>query len=133
MKLLLDTHVFLWVIGDSGKLSERVRDEVTDSENKVYVSAISLWEIAIKVRIGKLNLGKLRIEDLISISEKIGIEMFGLSPEEAVSYSTLSEETHFDPFDRMLIWQAIQRNLILVSKDSAFDRFAVFGLKLLWK
>ena len=72
------------------------------------------------------------VDNLIDLAEEIGFQLIGLSPEEAVSYGTLTEDSHFDPFDRMLIWQAIRRNLTMVSRDSEFEKFVPHGLRLVW-
>ena len=80
-----------------------------------------------------LTLGGLNVGDLIGVAEETGFQLIGLSPEEAVTYGTLGEETHFDPFDRMLIWQAIHRNLTMVSRDAEFEKFVPQGLQLLWQ
>jgi PIN domain nuclease of toxin-antitoxin system len=96
------------------------------------LSAVSLWEIAIKSRIGKIDLGEIRVEDLIDIAEKMEIVLIGLSPEESCTYCNLLEPNHRDPFDRMLIWQAISRKYVMISKDEQFRKFVDYGLKILW-
>ncbi len=63
----------------------------------------------------------------------MGFTPISLTPVEAATYGNLAEDTHFDPFDRMLIWQAIGRKMVLISKDSNFKRFSKDGLELLWK
>jgi len=133
MKYLLDTHTFLWSVSASSNIPETTKAAIRNPDNDVYVSSVSLWEIAIKSRIGKLDLGDISTDDLIGLSEEMGMEQIGLTPEEAITYGKLEENSHFDPFDRMLIWQAIGRNLTMVSKDSEFRKFVPHGLKLLWK
>ncbi|MEO8649773.1 MAG: type II toxin-antitoxin system VapC family toxin [Acidobacteriota bacterium] len=131
MRLLLDTHTFLWALSAPSKLPKNARTEIESRSNEVFVSAISFWEIAIKTRIKKLKLGW--DDDLIVATQNVGFVPIALTPEEAASYGELTESTHGDPFDRMLIWQAIQRNLTLVSGDPEFNKFKSDGLKLLWK
>ena len=133
MKYLLDTHVFLWKIAATDKIPKQVFAATEDTNNEVFVSSISLWEIAIKTRNHKLNLGGISNDDLIPLANKMGIGTLPIDPEEAVTGGRLTESTHFDPFDRMLIWQAISRNMTLVSNDTEFERFKPDGLKLLWK
>lgn len=133
MKYLLDTHAFLWAVSQSKDLPEKVYQVIKNPNNDVFVSAVTFWEIAIKSRIKKLDLGGLSAEDLISLAEQMDFQLIALTPEEAVSYANLNEDTHFDPFDRMLIWQCIRRHFTMVSKDSAFEKFQDFGLKILWK
>jgi PIN domain nuclease of toxin-antitoxin system len=131
MRLLLDTHSFLWTISEPARLPPKARRAVEDSSNQAFVSAIALWEITIKVRIGKLDLGS--DSDLINAATNAGIELLPLTAEEAATYGDLKESLHNDPFDRMLIWQAIQRNLVMISGDPEFAKFKPDGLKLLWK
>ncbi len=133
MKYLLDTHTFIWSMAQSTLIPEQTRQELRNPANKVFVSAVNLWEISIKTRIKKLDLGGLKVGDLIGVAEETGFQLISLSPEEAVTYETLGEDTHFDPFDRMLIWQAIRRNLTMVSRDAEFEKFVPHGLQLLWQ
>jgi PIN domain nuclease of toxin-antitoxin system len=132
MRYLLDTHAFLWAIGQSSSLPEKVVKELKNQENEVFVSAITFWEISIKTRIKKLDLGGIPQEDLVSLAEKMDFQVIDLTPEEANTYANLSENAHRDPFDRMLIWQCIQRKMTLVSKDVEFQKFKEYGLKLIW-
>lgn len=131
MRLLLDTHTFLWTVSEPARLPKRARRAVEDKANQAFVSSVSLWEIAIKVRIGKLRLGW--DDDLIAAALNAGIEPLPLTPEEASSYGDLTEPSHKDPFDRMLIWQAISKKMTLISGDAEFEQFIPDGLKLLWK
>lgn len=133
MNLLLDTHTFLWTILQPRRLPAASRRATQDRENEVFVSSVSLWEISIKARLGKIDLIDLTTDDLIPSALQMGFKLIDLSPDEAVTQGNLKEDTHFDPFDRMLIWQAISRNLTLVSGDTEFARFKKDGLKLLWK
>ena len=133
MRLLLDTHVFLWAAGLSTKLPENVKAAIADTDNDVFVSSVSFWEISIKSSRGKLDIGDRTTLDLLGIAQEMGFPLIGLEPLEAASYDRLAEDSHFDPFDRMLIWQAISRDISLVSADAEFRRFKPFGLKLLWK
>lgn len=132
MNYLLDTHVLLWTIAGSENLSKRARAIIEDEGNEIIVSAVSLWEIAVKVRIGKLDLGTVKPEDLLDLIRRLDFTTIELTADEAVSYYGLDESTHNDPFDRMLIWQAINRGLTIISKDRDFDKFKPFGLKLAW-
>jgi PIN domain nuclease of toxin-antitoxin system len=132
MRFLLDTHTFIWAISDPDRLSKRARTVIEDSENELSVSAVSFWEIAIKVRSKRLApIGDYN-DDLVELSERTGFKLIPLLTVEAATSGNLKEDTHFDPFDRMLIWQAIKRKMVLVSKDSNFKRFEADGLVLLW-
>ncbi len=132
MNYLLDTHTFLWTIADSGKLPPSIRDLIVLPTNEIYVSAVSFWEISIKSRLGKLDLGNLASEQFVSIAEEMEFQTISLTAEEASTYARLKETEHKDPFDRMLVWQAIQRNFVIISKDRKFAKFEPFGLKIIW-
>jgi PIN domain nuclease of toxin-antitoxin system len=132
MRYLLDTHTLLWTIGKSNNLSLDANKAIKNQTNDIYVSAVSLWEIAIKCRIGKLDLSGLEPEEVIVLIEKMEFELISLTPEESISYGKLEEPTHKDPFDRMLIWQSIQRKMTIISKDHEFSKFEKYGLKLFW-
>ena len=133
MKLLLDTHAFIWAYSEPKQLPASVSAAITDPNNEVFVSAVSFWEIAIKIAIGKLKPVGHHPTKLVQVAESLDIKPISLLPEEAATYVNLAENTHFDPFDRMLIWQAINRKMTLVSGDSQFRHFVSDGLRLLWK
>jgi PIN domain nuclease of toxin-antitoxin system len=133
MKLLLDTHTFIWTILDTERLPRSVFEAIRNENNDISISSVSYWEISIKYRLGKIDLFNLSTADLIPSAIKMGFTSVELAPEEAVSQHQLLENTHFDPFDRMLAWQAISRKLTLVSGDKEFKQFEKEGLKLFWK
>ena len=121
MKLLLDTHAFLWWLTDDPKLKEEARSAMTDSAAMVYVSAASVWEIAIKAKLGKLDLGE---TDPVG---EIGANDFWELPIEARHAQAAGHlpRHHEDPFDRMLIAQAQVEKLVIVSHDSKFAAYEV--------
>ncbi|MEA3063140.1 MAG: hypothetical protein QOJ94_2921 [Sphingomonadales bacterium] len=121
MKLLLDTHALLWWLGDDARLGPEARERIEQSDNKVLVSQISLWEIAIKVGIGKLriDLG----EALTAIRER-GLDELGLKPAHLTTLAAL-ERHHRDPFDHMLIAQAIVEGATLISEDRRMGEYPV--------
>ena len=132
MNYLLDTHTFLWAIADSGKLPQPVREIIISPSNEIHVSAVTFWEIGIKSRLGKLDLGNLSPARCVPIAEEMEFQTISLTPEEASTYAALKETDHKDPFDRMLVWQAIQRNFVIISKVRKFAKFEPFGLKIAW-
>lgn len=132
MNYLLDTHTFLWTISQSDKLSKKAREIIKNPKKEIFVSAVSFWEISIKLRIKKLDLDSLSPEDLLELAERMDFQLISLTSEEAATYHKLKEETHKDPFDRMLIWQCISRNITLISKDKAVKKFLPLGLKTIW-
>jgi PIN domain nuclease of toxin-antitoxin system len=132
MSYLLDSHAFIWTLSAPEKISARARNILEDPRNEVFVSSVSLWEIAIKIRSKRLAPIGSSTSGMIEAAESMGFLPISLTPVEAATHGDLTEDTHFDPFDRMLIWQAISRNLTLVSGDAQFRRFIPDGLKLIW-
>lgn len=128
MRVLLDTHSFLWFISGSPNLSATARSLIEDSSNQPYLSVASLWEIAIKVSIGKLSLGQ-PFEVLIPQQlTRNGIDLLGIEISHAAVVSKLPFH-HRDPFDRLLIAQAMVEQMPIVGADSAFD---AYNAKRLW-
>lgn len=133
MKYLLDTHAFIWSFMDTSKLSRKAFSEASDTNNTIYVSPISFWEIAIKHQLGKLDLGKVNILHLPNIASEYDFSILPLDVYDYVSVHNLPlKENHRDPFDRMLIHTAIRNNLILLSSDKMFQQYEKDGLQLLW-
>jgi len=127
MKLLLDTHSFLWFIGRGSKLSVNARMLIEDLSNQSVLSAASLWEVAIKVSIGKLSLGQ-PFETLIPREMSLnGIGLLEISFPHTAVVATLPFR-HRDPFDRLLIAQAIVEQIPIVSCDTAFDSYTISRL-----
>ena len=118
MKLLLDTHIFLWALSEPNRLNSKQVIAMEDPTNTVYVSSISITEIAIKASLGKLEL----VFDPLDAAEKSGFEMLDFSAKDALILTDLPFH-HRDPFDRMLITQAISRKLIIATQDSIIDRY----------
>ena len=118
MKLLLDTHTFLWALSEPNRLSKKQIAAMEDPTNKVYFSSISITEIAIKASLGKLEVSF----DPIDAAERSGFEMLDFSAKDALLLKDLPFH-HRDPFDRMLITQAISRKLIFVTQDSLMDPY----------
>ena len=115
MRLLLDTHIMLWCLEDSPRLTARARDLVTDPSNDVLVSAASLWEVAIKHALGRLQLDLATLEPGL---RKTGFEQLDITGSHALAVAHLPEH-HRDPFDRLLAAQSIAEGLRLVTHDSA--------------
>ena len=121
MRLLLDTHVFLWWLGDDRKLSVAARAAIQDPRSLVHVSAASVWEIAIKVKLGCLVV---RGADLAVEIEANGFAELPIQARHAHSAGALPRH-HDDPFDRMLIAQAQIEDLVLVTHDRRLRRYGV--------
>jgi len=118
MRLLLDTHVFLWVVAGSPRLKPAAR-RLIESADETWVSAASLWEIAIKVRLGKLRADPLELAGAIEAS---GFTELPVRAMHAAGVATLAPH-HNDPFDRLLIAQAIAEPLRLLTADAALSAY----------
>lgn len=133
MKLLLDTHALLWSLIDPDKLSMEARTAIADPGSQVVVSAVSFWEISIKTALGKLRLEGVTAELLVDAAQQQGFDLLPLDPRLAASFSRLpADPQHRDPFDRMLVWQAISLGYTLVSRDRKIAASPLPGLRVLW-
>jgi PIN domain nuclease of toxin-antitoxin system len=122
-RFLLDTHVFLWLIQGDPQLSSRVRAIIADDASQLNFSVVSIWEIAIKLNIGKLKIEH-SIEDIYQLLAQLKIEILPIERLDLDRYLTLPLH-HRDPFDRLIISQAIERELILISADGSFEPYPV--------
>jgi PIN domain nuclease of toxin-antitoxin system len=123
MKLLLDTHTFIWFVENDANLPTSSKIQIEDTDNEIFVSVISLWEIAIKVSLGKLDM-TLDLPTIINLIEENGFIILPISPEHTVYVSELPFY-HRDPFDRMLIAQTFVEKLTIISKDAIFNDYGV--------
>jgi len=124
VRLLLDTHTFLWFIGGNTALSPYARQLIEDRTNERLLSIASLWEMAIKVSLGRLTL-TLSFTDLVAKHvHGNAIELFEILPHHLDILTTLPFY-HKDPFDRMIIAQGQAENIPILSRDSAFDDYAI--------
>ncbi len=132
MRLLLDTHTLIWAACDTKKIPSRVRMIIRDPNNRPFVSAVSYWEVSIKLALGKLVLKSLSPDELRIASLEMGFELLSLDSEDAATFHQLPRKAHKDPFDRMLAWQAIRGKYHLVSCDAGLRAYEPDGLMLLW-
>ena len=128
MKLLLDTHVLLWWLAGSERLSIAARTRIADTNNEVYVSAVSAWEVATKVRLGRLGGPAFLALEFGEHVARQGFRKLGITTAHAYRAGSLPR-AHGDPFDRMLIAQAQAETLIIVSTEAVFD---TYGVQRLW-
>lgn len=134
MKYLLDTHVFLWSFLDTKKIKPKTLEIIADEKNEIFVSPISFWEIAIKNQTKKLNLEGINVLHLPHIADEYNFTILNPEPYDYISIGQIPQkENHHDPFDRMLIQQAIRNDLVLISKDEKFQQYEENGLQLLWE
>ena len=124
MKFLLDTHGLIWFLNGNPRLSSRARQLVEDENNEVLVSIASLWEIAIKSSLGKLELGEPFDQMFPRQLQENAIEILDISVEHLNAVRILPFH-HRDPFDRLILAQSQIENLPIISVDSAFDAYDV--------
>jgi PIN domain nuclease of toxin-antitoxin system len=123
MDLLLDTHAFLWYLQGNPNLSLEVRELLDATEHNLYLSIASLWEIAIKLGLGKLEL-EYSFQELPNVSRQLDIKILPIAFEHTERYLALPLH-HRDPFDRMLVAQAIHHSYTLVSQDVMLDAYPI--------
>ena len=124
MKVLLDTCTLIWATLSPTSLSPHARETIADEGNVIFVSAASAWEIATKVRLGKLPGAKKLEQDYLAVMEEAGYTPLPIDTESALRAGRLTAE-HKDPFDRMIAAQAQALDIAVLSPDPQFDQFSV--------
>jgi PIN domain nuclease of toxin-antitoxin system len=127
VKLLLDTHTFIWWDSDPGKLSATALTALADPANTVWLSAVSVWEMVIKAQLGKLTL-RLPLADIVAQQQANGVQILSITLPHVLAVERLPA-VHKDPFDRLLAAQSIVEGAELVSGDPVFTHYPV---RLLW-
>jgi len=127
LKLLLDTHTFIWFINGDARLSKKAKKEILKSSNKKFISMASIWEMAIKTSLGKLRINYPFKEVFNQIDEN-GFETLAIIFDHTLLVSQL-EFHHRDPFDRLIIAQAIYENMTIITNDRNFQDYQV---KMTW-
>jgi len=131
MNILIDTNIILWILFDSKSLNEKEKLIIEDENNQIIVSSISIFEISLKYSIKKLELESITPDEIPDLLKNEGyvIEDAGYD-----SFSTFYKlpflEEHKDPFDRIIIWEAIRKKYFLMSRDEKFKQYKNIGLKL---
>lgn len=120
MKLLIDTHILIWYLADDPKLSSAIRDSIIDPGNQVFVSVATVWEIAIKKALGKLA----SPDNLPEVLAECRFEVLQITIFHALQAGALPR-IHDDPFDRMLIAQAMLEDLTFATRDSIIPSYGV--------
>ncbi len=123
MNYLVDTHALLWFIASDDKLPRNVKNIIEDADNRCLVSIAAYWEIAIKFASGKLIL-RTDLANIFTIIEESGFEILPIYPSHLLINAQLTFH-HQDPFDRVMISQAIEEELTLLSKDNKFSEYPV--------
>lgn len=126
MRILIDTHILIWHLEDDLRLSAEHSDLIEDSRNAIYVSVASMWEIAIKASLGKLSLSR-SISEIFAEVDSSATSLHAIEPIHTIQVSSLPFH-HKDPFDRMIIAQALVEDLSLMSNDV---NFVAYGVDLL--
>lgn len=124
MKVLLDTCTFLWVAGEPGRLSPEARDMFRDPGNEVFLSAASVWEISVKYGLGRLPLPEPPSRYLPDLRERHGVLSLPID-EEAASQVAALPHPHRDPFDRMLVCQALVGGMVILTPDPLIAEYPV--------
>jgi len=128
MRILLDTHVFLWWDSDPGKLSARVNNLLSDPENTIVLSVVSVWEIQIKKQLGKLSLS-IPLDELLESQQQVNeLEILPVNLEHVLMLENLPS-VHKDPFDRMPAAQAKAENLTIMRADPTL---ASYDIEIVW-
>ena len=118
MRIIIDTHIFLWAISEPSKLDKKHRQEIETPANIIYVSSVTITELMIKSSIGKLEIRY----DPIAIAKESGFELLDFSAEDALALKELPFH-HKDPFDRMLISQTLNRKYALMTDDGKISQY----------
>ncbi|MDR1151400.1 MAG: type II toxin-antitoxin system VapC family toxin [Bifidobacteriaceae bacterium] len=126
---LADTHVLIWATTDPGRLPSAIGDILTDPRHTIGFSPVSLWEISIKFALGKLDLGGHTPDELAYVIRDSGFREYSVTSETFATSHRLPRRTE-DPFDRLLIWQAIQAGTIFLTADHAVAQYVQDGLRL---
>ena len=132
MNYLVDTHILLWSLFSPRRVSRKVKGILSESETIKFVSVISIWEIAIKFSLGKLDLKGVLPDTLPAIVKSARFEILDLNVETAASFYRLPKIGNKDPFDRMLAWQAISYDYHLLTKDKDLSDYKDYGLEVIY-
>ena len=132
MIYLLDTYSFIWTTLETNNLGKKCREIISGKSNEICVSTVTFWEISLKTSIKKFAFNGVNIRDFPLHAKKMDFSILDLGENETITFHELPlKENHKDPFDRMLIWQAIKRDMIMISKDKLFEQYKKDGLKLI--
>ncbi len=123
MAYLLDTHAFLWFVAGDKQLPESVKARIKDIEELCFLSVASLWEITIKYQIGKLTLD-ISLQELFEFADRNQIEILQISNEHLLTLSNLPDH-HSDPFDRLIVSQALTEKMTLITKDKGLKKYKI--------
>lgn len=132
MNYLLDTHTLIWVLDNNPSISPKSLEIIENTQNTIFVSVVSIWEISIKKALGKFDFEGIAIEELPRYLKEMVFDILPLNLNDTASFHRLEAYYHRDPFDRMLIWQSINNNYALITKDEQIKQYEQVGLKTIW-
>jgi len=128
MRLLLDTHTLIWMAAQHHKLSDKARDLILDTENELFLSVASIWEMSIKAGLGKLILQQPIAQIIHEQVQMNGLQIMNIEAAHALAVGSLPRH-HHDPFDRLIIAQSQLENLTILGCDSAMN---AYDIKQIW-
>jgi len=133
MMYILDTNTFIWATLKTSILGKNGKKIISEKNNEICVSTVSFWEISLKTRMKKFSFDKVDVMRFPEYAREMDFTIIDLQENETISFQKLPpKENHEDPFDRMLIWQAITGKMTMISKDILFEQYKEDGLKLIW-
>lgn len=133
MRYLIDSHIGIWMITQPNLIKDSVRDILLDANCEIFISTVSFWEISLKYSMGKLNIIGASPEVFrIELEAACQVSILDLKLEDTISFYKLSTFHHKDPFDRMMVWQAIRNNLTFITDDEQIYKYKDCGLKVVW-
>ena len=128
MRLLIDTHILIWWTSNLSQLPTTVQDSLADGSNEIFVSAVSAWEIALKVRLGKLHFDANFLADFDANVRGLSFHPIDVNSAQMIAGAQI-QSPHKDPFDRMLAGQALVEQMAIVTADPAFRSL---GVQIVW-
>ncbi len=132
MTYLIDTHILLWLLFSPKTLSKKVLAIVENPHNNLLVSQLSFWEVSLKYGLGKLKLIGYLPEDLIKATKEMNVTILEFDNVHLLKFHHLRQTIHKDPFDRLLIWQALSLDIPIITKDKSFNLYKPDGLKVIY-
>lgn len=126
MNYLLDTHALIWFLNGEEHLSEKSKKVIENPENSLFISIATIWELAIKISLGKFKFDQ-GFKQFLELIEENGFEVIPISLEHALRLSTL-EFLHRDPFDRLIVVQAMTDNLTVITRDEYMEKYSISTL-----
>lgn len=131
MRILLDSHTLIWLYSGNERLSQAAKNVIEDTRNECFISLASIWEMAIKIKLGKMNLG-VSLDRFVEDVVENGIQLLAVDLVHVLKTQELDFH-HRDPFDRLIFSQAISENMVLLSADVIADLyFANENVKRIW-